>query len=231
AGEGLLLSASLQERAASTVMDNASVVAQLKGAERSLEQMQQTLAQQQVPGLAEYQRTKQLREQIDPKAQGRFQGEVNGQSAMKPGSDGRSPGEQPVERLGTPLLLAEAPHHIAWTTPASAVAYAGQNLQMTVQQDLHVSAGETLATVSGEHVSLFAQSGPLRVIAAQGPVSLQANDGELELLSDQALTITATDDRIDVLAQTKVVLQAGNSAITLEGDNITFSCPGEFKVK
>ncbi|MDR2961429.1 MAG: DUF2345 domain-containing protein, partial [Stenotrophomonas sp.] len=32
-------------------------------------------------------------------------------------------------------------------------------------------------------------------------------------------------------AQTKVVLQAGNSAITLEGDNITFSCPGEFKVK
>lgn len=231
AGEGLLLSASLQERAASTVMDNASVVAQLKGAERSLEQMQQTLAQQQVPGLAEFERTKQLREQIDPKAQGRFQGDVNGQSAMKPGSDGRSPGDQPVERLGTPLLLAEAPHHVAWTTPASAVAYAGQNLQMTVQQDLHISAGETIATVSGEHVSLFAQSGPLRVIAAQGPVSLQAHDGELELLSDQALTITATDDRIDVLAQTKVVLQAGSSAITLEGGNITFSCPGEFKVK
>ncbi|MDI9275581.1 DUF2345 domain-containing protein, partial [Stenotrophomonas sp. PFBMAA-4] len=156
--------------------------------------------------------------------------DVNGQNAMKPGSDGRSPGEQPVERLGKPLLLAEAPHHVAWTTPASAVAYAGQNLQMTVQQDLHVSAGETIATVSGEHVSLFAQSGPLRVIAAQGPVSLQANDGELELLSDQALTITATDDRIDVLAQTKVVLQAGSSAITLEGGNITFSCPGEFKV-
>ncbi|HEL3181662.1 TPA: DUF2345 domain-containing protein, partial [Stenotrophomonas maltophilia] len=231
ASEGLLLSASLQERAASTVMDNASVVAQLKGAERSLEQMQQTLAEQQVPGLAEFERTKQLREQIDPKAQGRYTGDVNGQSAMKPGSDGRSPGEQPVERLGTPLLVAEAPHHVAWTTAASAVAYAGQNLQMTVQQDLHVSAGETLATVSGEHVSLFAQSGPLRVIAAQGPVSLQANDGELELLSDQALTITATDERIDVLAQTKVVLQAGSSAITLEGGNITFSCPGEFKVK
>ncbi len=231
AGEGLLLSASLQQRAASTVMDNASVVSQLKGAERSLKRMQQTLGQQQVPGLAELGRTRQLREQIDPQAQGRYTGDVNGQNAMKPGSDGRSPGKQPVERLGRPLLLAEAPHHVAWTTPASAVAYAGQNLQMTVQQDLHVSAGETIATVSGEHVSLFAQSGPLRVIAAQGPVSLQAHDGELELLSEQALTITATDDRIDVLAQTKVALQAGSSAITLEGGNITFSCPGEFKVK
>jgi len=212
-------------------MDNASVVSQLKGAERSLKRMQQTLGQQQVPGLAELGRTRQLREQIDPQAQGRYTGDVNGQNAMKPGSNGRSPGKQPVERLGIPLLLAEAPHHVAWTTPASAVAYAGQNLQMTVQQDLHVSAGETIATVSGEHVSLFAQSGPLRVIAAQGPVSLQAHDGELELLSEQALTITATDDRIDVLAQTKVVLQAGSSAITLEGGNITFSCPGEFKVK
>jgi uncharacterized protein (DUF2345 family) len=27
------------------------------------------------------------------------------------------------------------------------------------------------------------------------------------------------------------VLQAGNSAITLEGGNITFSCPGTFTVK
>ena len=34
-----------------------------------------------------------------------------------------------------------------------------------------------------------------------------------------------------MLAQQKVVLQAGNSAITLEGGDITFSCPGTFTVK
>jgi len=230
AAEGLLLSASTQERAASTVMDNAEVVAQLRGAERSLEQMQQTLQQQQVPGLNAWRHTGQLREQIDPSVDGRFQGVVNGQSQFKP-SDGRTPGEQAVERFAKPLLLAEAPNHIAWTTPASAIAFAGQNLQLTVQQDLHASSGETIAAVSGGQVSLFAQAGPVRLIAANGPVSLQANDGELELLADQAITITATDQRIDVLAKSKVVLQAGSSAITLEGGDITFSCPGEFKVK
>ncbi|WP_449467858.1 type VI secretion system Vgr family protein [Stenotrophomonas humi] len=230
AGQGLLLSASAQTRASSTVLDNADVVSQLKGAERSLEQMQQVLQQQQVPGLSAWQATGLLRELIDPEADGRYEGEVNGQSPFKP-HDGRNPGDQPVERFAKPLLLAETPHHMAWTTPASAVAYAGQNLQMTVQQDLHISAGETIATVSGERVSLFTQSGPLKVIAANGPVSLQAHGGELELLADQAITITATDDRIDVLAQSKVVLQAGNSAITLEGGDITFSCPGEFTVK
>ncbi|MEN5206957.1 type VI secretion system Vgr family protein [Stenotrophomonas terrae] len=230
AGEGLLLSASTQQGAASTVMDNAEVVAQLKGAERSLEQMQQTLQQHQVPGLTAWQSTGLLRELADPRADGRFEAEVNGQSQFKP-SDGRNTGDEPVERFAKPMLLAEAPNHIAWTTPASAIGYAGQNLQITVQQDLHASSGQTIATVSGGRVSLFAQSGPLRLIAANGPASLQAHDGELELLSEQALTITATDARIDVLAQSKVALQAGNSAITLEGGNITFSCLGEFKVR
>lgn len=230
AAQGLLLSASTQERAASTVMDNAEVVAQLKGAERSLEQMQQTLQQQQVPGLKAWQQTGQLREQVDPTAEGSFKSVVNGQSQFKP-SDGRAAGDQPVERFAKPVLLAEAPNHIAWTTPASAIAFAGQNLQLTVQQDLHASSGETIAAVSGGQVSLFAQAGPVRLIAANGPVSLQANDGELELLADQAITVTATDQRIDVLAKSKVVLQAGSSAITLEGGDITFSCPGEFKVK
>lgn len=230
AAQGLMLSASARANATSTVMDNAEVVAQLKGAERSLDAMQQTLQQQQVPGLKAWQQTGKLREQLDPAEQGRFQGDVGGQSTFKP-DDGRTPGDTPVERLGSPLLLAEAPNHIAWTSPASAIAYAGQNLQMTVQQDLHAASGETVATVSGGEVSLFAQSGPVRMIAANGPVSLQANDGELELLSDQALTITATDDRIDILAQSKVVLQAGSSAITLEGGDITFSCPGQFTVK
>ena len=229
AAQGLLLSASAQARAGSTVLDNAEVVAQMKGAERSLEQMQQLLNQQQVPGLSAWQATGLLRELIDPEAEGRYEGEVNGQSSFKP-RDGRNPGDKPVERFAKPLLLAEAPHHIAWTTPASAIAQAGQHLQLTVQQDLHVNAGENIATVSGEQVSLFTQAGPLRVIAANGPVSLQAHGGELELLADQALTITATDERIDVLAQSKVVLQAGKAAIILEGEDITFRS-AQFTVK
>ncbi|AJQ89220.1 contractile injection system protein, VgrG/Pvc8 family [Xanthomonas oryzae pv. oryzicola] len=37
--------------------------------------------------------------------------------------------------------------------------------------------------------------------------------------------------RIDILAQQKIVLQAGRTSITLEGGNITFACPGTFMVK
>ncbi|WP_420095291.1 DUF2345 domain-containing protein, partial [Brevibacterium sediminis] len=64
-----------------------------------------------------------------------------------------------------------------------------------------------------------------------GPLSLQAHTGELELLADQSVTLTATDERIDVLANEKIVLQAGQSRVVLEGGDITFECPGEFTVK
>ncbi|RBG88271.1 type VI secretion system tip protein VgrG, partial [Xanthomonas oryzae pv. oryzae] len=140
-------------------------------------------------------------------------------------------GQAPVERFAQARLLGESPDHIAWTTPASAVAYAGQALQLTVQQDAQLSAGQTLSAVSGQHTALFAQRGPIKLIAAAGPVSLQAHTGALELLADQAVTVTATDTRIDVLAQHKIVLQAGQTRITLEGGDITFACPGQFTVK
>ena len=45
------------------------------------------------------------------------------------------------------------------------------------------------------------------------------------------MTITSTDGSIIIEANQKITLQAGQSAITLEGGNITFTCPGKFSVK
>jgi type VI secretion system secreted protein VgrG len=39
------------------------------------------------------------------------------------------------------------------------------------------------------------------------------------------------NDCIEIKAKQKIVLQAGQSAITLEGGDITFACPGKFSVK
>ncbi|WLA18003.1 type VI secretion system tip protein VgrG [Xanthomonas citri pv. glycines] len=230
AAQGLLLSSSARGQGASTALDVAEAVAQLHGAERTAQALHDTLTQQQVPGLDAHPSVTRLREAIDPQAQGKYAAAVGGQPATKPADGGRD-GQAPVERFAEARLLGESPDHIAWTTPASAVAYAGQALQLTVQQDAQLSAGQTLSAVSGQHTALFAQRGPIKLIAAAGPVSLQAHTGALELLADQAVTVTATDTRIDVLAQHKIVLQAGQTRITLEGGDITFACPGQFTVK
>jgi type VI secretion system VgrG family protein len=230
AAQGLLLSTTARQGAVSTAQDASEAVAQLKGAERTVQALADTLVQQQVPTLQSGENLVALRESIDPDADGQYGGSVNGQSAFKPGA-GRAPGDAPVEALAQPRLLAESPDRIALASANSGVAYAGGALHWTVQDDAHLAAGQTLSAVAGQHASLFAQAGPIKAIAAAGPVSLQAHAGELELLADQDVTITATDARIEVLAQQKIVLQAGQSAITLEGGDITFACPGEFTVK
>ncbi|WP_331716780.1 type VI secretion system Vgr family protein [Stenotrophomonas sp. MMGLT7] len=230
AAQGLLLSTTARQGAVSNAQDASEAVAQLKGAERTVQALADTLVQQQVPTLQTGENLTALRESIDPEADGKYGGSVNGQSAFKPGA-GREPGDAPVEALAQPRLLAESPDRIALASANSGVAYAGGALHWTVQDDTHLAAGQTLSAVAGQHASLFAQAGPIKAIAAAGPVSVQAHAGELELLADQDVTVTATDDRVEVLAQQKIVLQAGQSAITLEGGDITFACPGEFTVK
>lgn len=231
ATQGLLLSTTARASATSTQLDASEAVSQIKGAQRTAEALHDALQSQQVPVFEAHSSIEALHRSLDPEADGRYHGSIGGQSTMKPGSDGRSAGERPVERFAEPRVLAESPDHIALATPNSAVNHAGGNLQLTVQDDLHGAAGKTLTAVAGEHAALFAQTGPLKVIAANGVVSLQAHAGELEMLADQAVTVTATDTRIDVLAQQKIVLQAGQSQVTLEGGDITFACPGSFTVK
>jgi type VI secretion system secreted protein VgrG len=50
-------------------------------------------------------------------------------------------------------------------------------------------------------------------------------------LADKAITVISVNDCIIIKAKEKIVLQAGQSSITLDGGNITFACPGNFTVK
>jgi type VI secretion system secreted protein VgrG len=111
------------------------------------------------------------------------------------------------------------------------VAFAGEHQQITSQADTQFTAAHTLALASGQGASLFSHAGPLHAIAANGPVSIQAHTNQMELLSDQSMTVTATDEGIDILAKDHIILTAGKTQITLKGGDITLACPGKFTVK
>jgi type VI secretion system secreted protein VgrG len=96
---------------------------------------------------------------------------------------------------------------------------------------MHMAAGFTVASVSANATGLFTHAGGIQAIAANGPVSLQAHTDQLEILADKAITVISVNDVIEIKAQEKIVLQAGQSSVTLEGGNITFACPGNFTVK
>ena len=94
-----------------------------------------------------------------------------------------------------------------------------------------MAAAYTVASVSANATGLFTHDGGIQAVAANGPVSLQAHTDQLEILADKAVTIVSVNDVIEIKAKEKIVLQAGQSSVTLEGGNITFACPGNFSVK
>lgn len=236
-GEGVLLSTSARPRqgcgVSSTQMDAAEALSLLKGAQSLATTLGDAAAQQQALFSKDVAKAQtDFIEQIDPKEKGKYQGAVGGQSALKakPGSR-ELDSAQPVEKLGSSIVLMDAAASMNWATPASTVVYAGQQLHWTTQSDLHLAAAHTVSSVAGNAANFFTHSGGIQAIAGNGPVSLQAHTDQLEILADKEITVISVNDCIEIKAKQKIVLQAGQSAVTLEGGDITFACPGKFTVK
>lgn len=246
APQGLLISTTARAQqgssVASTQMDTVEARGQLKAAQSLTDAIQQAASSQQALGASQMADTaaaqKLLLKRLDPKDKGSLpaQGmkDLNGQAAnkAKPGSrDIDTTAESGVERFAAPLIVMDAPSTIAITSPASTAVFAGEQLHLVTQLDSHLTAGHTLASVSGKTNTLFTHSGGLEAVAANGALSLQAHTDQLELLADKDVTIVSVNDSISINAKSSIVLKAGQTSITLDGANITFACPGTFSVK
>jgi type VI secretion system secreted protein VgrG len=236
-GEGVLLSTSARSAqgcgVASTQMDAAEGVSMFKGAQALSQTLGDAAAQQQALFSKDAMTAQSgFVEQVDPKAKGKYGGAVNGQAALKAKSGTREfDSVQPVERFGSSVVLMDSAASINWATPASTVIYAGQQLHWTTQSDLHLAAEHTVSTVAASAVNFFTHSGGIQAIAGNGPVSLQAHTNQMEILADKEIAVISVNDCIEIKAKERIVLQAGKSAVTLEGGDITFACPGKFTAK
>ncbi|NMM38437.1 MAG: type VI secretion system tip protein VgrG, partial [Glaciimonas sp.] len=236
-GDGVLLSsaARLQSGAsvASTQMDAAEAMAQLKGAQALSTALTDAATQQKALSSASaHQAQADFIGATDAQDKGMHPTSVNGQTAQKATVGNRTlDADQPVERFAAPMVLMASAATINWASAASTAIFAGGQVQWTSGTDTHWAAAQTLSTVSGYATALFTHAGGIQAIAGNGPVSLQAHTDALEILADQAVTVVSVQDCIEIKASQKITLQAGQSSVTLEGGNITFACPRLFSVK
>jgi type VI secretion system secreted protein VgrG len=236
-GEGVLLTTSARSAegsgVTSTQMDAAEAVGSLKAARELAKTLGNAAAEQKALTSADAAKAQEdLVTRLDPKEKGKHDGAVNGQEPNKAQSGARElDAEQPVEKFADALVLMDAPAAINWATPASTVLFAGQHLHWTTQGDIHMTAAYTLSSVAANAAGYFSHAGGIQAIAANGPVSLQAHTDQLEILADKSIKVISVNDSIEIKANQKIVLQAGQSSITLEGGDITFACPGNFTVK
>ncbi|MGY2184454.1 DUF2345 domain-containing protein, partial [Pseudomonas agarici] len=127
---------------------------------------------------------------------------------------------QDLQQLQSSVLLLSAPQGIALAS--------GQHLQLAAQNNLMLNAGgeadisvvKRLFMGVGQGLSLFVRKLGIKLIANQGPVSVQAQNDTLELLARQGLSITSTEDEIRIVAKKKITLNGGGSYLTLDPSGI-----------
>jgi type VI secretion system secreted protein VgrG len=139
--------------------------------------------------------------------------------------------KQDLEQLKSSVLLLSAPQGIALTS--------GKHLQLAAQNNLMVNAGaeadisvvKRLFMGVGQGLSLFVRKLGIKLIANQGPVSVHAQNGTLELLARHGQNITSSEDEIRITAKKKITLNAGGSYITLDPCCIEAGTQGDYNVK
>ncbi|MCH2242181.1 MAG: DUF2345 domain-containing protein, partial [Aquabacterium sp.] len=241
--------ASSHGSAQSTQMDAAEAVGQLHGAQQLARALSDSAqAQGAQPLAAHAQSIPELIRGIDAQQDGCYAAPLNGQDhrkGVRPGvvgdasaaSEGASRtgsaavSGDPVERPATPTLTLDAAHSSLLATEATLAAFTGGDFALVSQGDAHAAAAHTASTVVGGTASHYTHAGGMKLIAANGPWSLRAHTGALDVQAEQELTLTSVGDEIHAAAQGRIVLTAGSSRVVLDGGNITFTCPGTFTVK
>jgi type VI secretion system secreted protein VgrG len=236
-GEGLLLTTSARSAQgsgiSSTQMEADDAVERLRNGQALAESLAKPAAQQQALYSADAIKAQQeMLKQLDPKQDGKYASPVNGHAAQRAQDGARDlDAAKPVERFGSAITALDSVDSINFATPASTLLFAGEQLHWTSGSDLHLTSGQTYSSVAANAASLFTREGGIKAIAGNGDVTLQANTGELEILADKEVVVLSVNDGIEINANKKIVLHAGQSSIVLDGGNITFACPGNFTVK
>jgi type VI secretion system secreted protein VgrG len=230
AGEGLLISSTAQAKAAGTVHEASAAVGQFQAAHDTAQRIHDAVTQAQGLPLQATQDLQAFIDDLNPQAKGKLPDQLNGQSATI-AVPGKREGTDPVPAFARPAMVFDAANSLNAATPASTAIYGGQALHWTSQQDWHAAAGRTVAMAAGSSAGLYSQQGGLKAIAQAGPISIQAHQGPLEWTAQDNITVTSSGEDVEVLAQGKIRLAAGEVSIELDGENITLTMPGLLDIK
>lgn len=109
----------------------------------------------------------------------------------------------------------------------------GQDSHWAVGGQVRVQAAQGIGVLAGAiQAGTEAAGKGLTVIAAQGPVELQAQAGPAQVAAKQTLELKTASGVVHIAAAKRVVLAvSGGASITIEGGRFTAQCPGKITVR
>ena len=111
-----------------------------------------------------------------------------------------------INQLSSSGLLVSAPAGMAYTTPKNIQMSAGNTVTTTAGENIDFSIFKRFTVAAGEAISLFAQKMGMKLFAARGPISIQAQTDAMTLQSDQMMSINSVSGEIVVNAAQGITL-------------------------
>ncbi|MCO4861792.1 DUF2345 domain-containing protein, partial [Cupriavidus sp. WGlv3] len=140
-------------------------------------------------------------------------------------------GEPMVHLNGRAGVAIVAGQDLQIASGESVVMASGQDNNVAVAGQARVHAGQAIGVAAGLS-SAGDGNACLQLTAGQGDIDLQSQHDLLKLAAREDLTIVSANMNVDFAAAKRIrIATAGRAAITIEGGNITFECPGPITYK
>ncbi|WP_422615681.1 DUF2345 domain-containing protein [Photorhabdus luminescens] len=136
-----------------------------------------------------------------------------------------------VTQLQTAVLLASSPAGISLVSGAHMQMAAKENLMVNVGKHADIGVMKRLFIGVGEAFGLFVEKLGIKLVANQGKVLVQAQHDEMELMAQQEITLSSSDNNITITTPKTLTLNAGGTYLKMDGNGIEFGTPGNYQVK
>jgi type VI secretion system secreted protein VgrG len=128
--------------------------------------------------------------------------------------------------------VINAPDGVSVSSPqAVRIASGAASVGIMSQKNTDISALKDFTVAAGQAVSLFARKTGMKLFAAGGKLQLWAQNDAIEATAKQDITLTSVEGRIELAAETELVISCGGSYIKLAGGNIELGCPNNILLK
>jgi uncharacterized protein involved in type VI secretion and phage assembly len=235
AGQGMLLSTHGRQGGTGHQLDAGEAAAQIADSAALLQSLA-TVAQQQNAKL----KGEPEAAKLPAVAQLKKAGEVL--EASSDGAAAEEGGQGKATAYSEPQLQVSSPSGIAATTPASAIVTSGTTSSITAGQDINLAAQANVLHQVKDGISLYTtgkadsadkpnQETGIRLHAASGKVSVQAQSDAVRATADKLVTVASVTKSVSVAAKEHVTLTAQGAYLKLEGGNIMIHGPGTMAFK
>ena len=121
---------------------------------------------------------------------------------------------------GAPIVAVSGPAGIIMASAESLALGAEKNADLITAADTCLTAGGKTAVRAARGISMFANDGGIKHIAARGDIEIAAQDGTLELLANKVLELISTTDWINIKARKGVCIYGGGSELKISAEGI-----------